>query len=92
MQINCFWIWGSGETVTRFRDNIGTQFYPKAGLSYMISSEPWFKPGVLNSLRFRTSYGIAGNLPPAYANEKQFLLMVLRERRPPFSGSPETII
>lgn len=59
-----------GDRNPSFGDNIGTQFYPKAGVSYMLSSEPWYKNTVVNSLRIRGSYGRAGNLPPAFANEK----------------------
>ncbi|TRZ43535.1 TonB-dependent receptor domain-containing protein [Robertkochia solimangrovi] len=59
-----------GDRNPAFGDNIGTQFYPKAGASYMMSQESWFNTNLISSLRFRGSFGIAGNLPPAYANEK----------------------
>ncbi len=59
-----------GDRNPAFGSNIGTQFYPKAGFSYMMSSEPWFDSQLFNSFRIRGSYGVAGNLPPAYANEK----------------------
>ncbi|MDN3595167.1 TonB-dependent receptor domain-containing protein [Zunongwangia endophytica] len=59
-----------GDRNPSFGENIGTQFYPKAGLSYMLSSESWFNSKLFNSFRLRGSYGVAGNLPPAYANEK----------------------
>lgn len=59
-----------GDRNPAFGKNIGTQFYPKAGISYVMSSEPWFENKIVNSLRLRGSFGIAGNLPPAYANEK----------------------
>lgn len=59
-----------GDRNPSFGDNIGTQFYPKAGLSYMLSSEPWLDSAIFNSIRLRGSYGVAGNLPPAFVNEK----------------------
>ncbi|MCL6220361.1 TonB-dependent receptor domain-containing protein [Zunongwangia pacifica] len=59
-----------GDRNPAFGENIGTQFYPKAGISYMLSSESWFNSTLFNSVRLRGSYGVAGNLPPAYANEK----------------------
>ncbi|MGS2763025.1 TonB-dependent receptor domain-containing protein [Sinomicrobium sp. M5D2P9] len=77
-----------GDRNPAFGDNIGTQFYPKAGLSYMISSEPWFKSQVLNSLRFRASYGVAGNLPPAYANEKTISFDGFLGEQAAFFGQP----
>ncbi|WP_430612569.1 TonB-dependent receptor domain-containing protein [Flavobacterium sp. JP2137] len=59
-----------GDRNPSFGKNIGVQYYPKVGVSYMLSQEKWFTSELLNSLRIRGSYGIAGNLPPAYANEK----------------------
>lgn len=59
-----------GDRNPSFGKNIGTQYYPKAGLSYVMSSAQWFHVPFINLLRWRASYGVAGNLPPAYANEK----------------------
>lgn len=59
-----------GDRNPSFGKNIGVQYYPKVGVSYMISQESWFANQVVNALRLRGSYGVAGNLPPAYANEK----------------------
>ncbi|WP_121967292.1 TonB-dependent receptor domain-containing protein [Myroides sp. N17-2] len=59
-----------GDRNPSFGKNIGVQYYPKIGGSYMLSQEKWFENKVVSSLRLRSSYGVAGNLPPAYANEK----------------------
>ncbi|WP_353116736.1 TonB-dependent receptor [Myroides odoratus] len=59
-----------GDRNPSFGKNIGVQYYPKVGVSYMMSQENWFANPVVNTLRLRGSYGVAGNLPPAYANEK----------------------
>lgn len=59
-----------GDRNPAFGKNIGTQYYPKVGLSYMMSQEKWFENKIVNTLRLRGSYGVAGNLPPAYANER----------------------
>jgi len=59
-----------GDRNPSFGKNIGVQYYPKVGVSYMMSQENWFVNPVVNALRLRGSYGVAGNLPPAYANEK----------------------
>lgn len=53
-----------------FGDNIKAQYYPKAGVSWVASSEPWFASGFVSSARLRGSFGVAGNLPTPYANEK----------------------
>ena len=54
-----------------FGDNTGWQWYPKAGLSYIISDEDFMAPlrqsGIVSSLRLRANAGIAGNFPPAFA-------------------------
>ncbi|WP_179351085.1 SusC/RagA family TonB-linked outer membrane protein [Winogradskyella vidalii] len=60
-----------GDRNPSFGDNIGTQYYPKAGVSYLLSSEPWLENSTaINSLRLRGNYGVAGNLPPAFVNER----------------------
>ncbi|WP_413511843.1 TonB-dependent receptor domain-containing protein [Myroides odoratus] len=59
-----------GDRNPSFGKNIGVQYYPKVGVSYVMSEESWFANALVNSLRLRGSYGVAGNLPPAYANEK----------------------
>ncbi|GLB49635.1 TonB-dependent receptor domain-containing protein [Neptunitalea lumnitzerae] len=59
-----------GDRNPSFGEDIGTQYYPKAGLSYLLSSEPWFTSELVNSLRLRGSYGLAGNLPPAWAQDR----------------------
>lgn len=59
-----------GDRNPSFGKNIGVQYYPKVGVSYMMSQESWFANPLVNALRLRGSYGVAGNLPPAYANEK----------------------
>lgn len=61
-----------GDGNPAFGKNIGIQYYPKAGLSYMLSEENWFDPlrTILSSARLRAAYGYAGNLPRAWANER----------------------
>lgn len=54
-----------------FGDNVGWQWYPKVGLSYMMSEEPWMQQqNVVNSLRFFANYGVAGNYPPPYSYQR----------------------
>lgn len=63
-----------GDYNTGFGDNVGWQWYPKVGLSYMLTSEKFMEPltesGVLGSLRLYANYGVAGNYPPAFAYQK----------------------
>jgi TonB-dependent SusC/RagA subfamily outer membrane receptor len=59
---------------TAFGDNVGWQFYPKFGLSYVISEENFMRPlaerNIINSLRIMANYGVAGSYPPAFAYQK----------------------
>ena len=59
---------------TAFGDNVGWQFYPKVGLSYVISEEPFMQnltqSGLVNNLRIMANYGIAGSYPPAFEYQR----------------------
>lgn len=63
-----------GDYNTGFGDNVGWQWYPKVGVSYMLTSEKFMEPltdsGILGSLRLYANYGVAGNYPPAFAYQK----------------------
>ncbi len=43
-------------------------FLPKAGISYVISQEPWWDLGFVNTLRLRAAYGVSGRAPNAGAS------------------------
>lgn len=59
-----------GDDNPGFGDQIGVQYYPKVGASYLISEEEWFEPvrNIVSSARMRANFGIAGNLPTAWSN------------------------
>ncbi len=78
-----------GDRNPAFGDNIGTQYYPKVGLSYLASDEP-FLQGVdwLNSLRIRGNYGLAGNLPPAFVNERTITFTGFQGEQAAFFANP----
>jgi outer membrane receptor for ferrienterochelin and colicin len=62
-----------GDGNSAFGKSIGTQYYPKVGLSYIISSEPYFmnwKQQVLTNVKLRANYGVAGIFPTPFANER----------------------
>ena len=62
-----------GDNNSAFGSSIGTQYYPKAGISYIMSSEPWFlaiRQQVISSVKLRASYGVAGIFPTPFANER----------------------
>lgn len=57
-----------------FGDNVGWQFYPKIGLSYILSDEAFMRPavqsGIVNTIRLLANYGVAGNYPPPYEYQR----------------------
>ena len=59
---------------TAFGDQVGLQAYPKVGLSYVLSDEPWMKPlvyeGWVNAVKFMANYGVAGSYPPAFEYQR----------------------
>lgn len=60
-----------GDNNTAFGSTIGTQWYPKIGVSYVISSEPFFQKwnqNILSTIKFRANYGEAGIFPPPFIN------------------------
>ena len=58
---------------TSFGDNVGWQAYPKVGLSYVLSDEPFMSRLVekkaVTDVRLRANYGVAGTYPPAFSYE-----------------------
>jgi outer membrane receptor for ferrienterochelin and colicin len=63
-----------GDYNTAFGDNVGRQYYPKIGISYLISEESFMQGlrqnNVVNSLQIRGNYGIAGSYPPPFEYQK----------------------
>lgn len=59
---------------TAFGEQVGWQAYPKIGLSYILSDEPWMRPltmeGWVNSLKVMANYGVAGSYPPAFEYQR----------------------
>lgn len=54
-----------------FGENVGWQYYPKVGLSYLMTEESWLRgKDWLNQLRLFANYGVAGLYPPAYAYQR----------------------
>ena len=49
-----------------FGENFDRVYYPKAGMSWVASDEPFFRAGWMNTLRFRAAYGEAGKQPSAF--------------------------
>lgn len=62
-----------GDGNSAFGKSIGTQYYPKIGVSYILSSEPYFKQWkqeVINRVKLRANYGVAGIFPTPFSNDR----------------------
>jgi hypothetical protein len=46
-----------------FGKNFDATVYPKASVSWLMSEEPFFHVGALNTLRFRAAFGVSGQQP-----------------------------
>ena len=53
-----------------FGDDVGLQVYPKVGGSYVLSNEPFFSGGAFSYARLRANFGVAGNFPTPFADER----------------------
>ena len=62
-----------GDGNSAFGSSVGVQYYPKIGLSYILSAEPFFTAmdqEVLNTVKVRANYGVSGNFPTPFAHER----------------------
>lgn len=61
-----------GDGNSAFGKNIGVQYYPKVGISYIPSAEAYFESlsKVVSSAKIRANYGLAGNFPTPFANQR----------------------
>lgn len=59
---------------TAFGDNVGWQYYPKVGISYVLTEERFMQRlkerNIVNSLRLLANYGVAGSYPPAFEYQR----------------------
>lgn len=61
-----------GDGNKAFGKDIGVQYYPKIGFSYIPSAEHYFKAisNVVSSAKIRGNYGLTGNFPPPFENDR----------------------
>ena len=58
-----------GDGNSAFGEDIGVQYYPKVGFSYIPTFEPFLENvNWLSSLKLRGNYGVAGNFPTPFMN------------------------
>lgn len=55
-----------------FGSQFSTVVYPKGGISYVLSEEPFFNVDAIDNLRLRVAYGHAGNPPSPFAADRVY--------------------
>lgn len=74
-----------------FGDNIETEMYPKAGVSYLVSDEDWFHDmggGIFNDLKLRAAYGETGKPPGPFDKDRSFSALSFRGASAPRFDNP----
>lgn len=61
-----------GDKNSAFGSDKNLVYYPKASLSWVVSEEPWWNVGFVNSLKLRAAYGQSGQQPDAFAALRTF--------------------
>lgn len=77
-----------GDGNSAFGDEIGVQYFPKVGASYIMSAEPWFNSEVVSYLKLRGNYGVAGNFPTPFANERTIEFVGFQGEQAAIFGNP----
>lgn len=77
---------------TAFGQSVGTQFYPKVGLVYDVTAEPAVRDALSEELvsqfRLRGNYGVAGNFPRPFANDRTVAFSSLGGQQAATFGQP----
>ncbi|ASZ11847.1 TonB-dependent receptor [Chitinophaga pendula] len=79
-----------GDGNPAFGNNIGIQYYPKAGIAYVPNDERWFQAisPVVSSAKLRGSIGLAGNLPFPFYNLRTIAFQGFNNEQAAFFGIP----
>lgn len=62
-----------GDGNSAFGSSVGIQYYPKVGVSYILSSEPFFAnhlQHIISTFKIRANYGVSGNFPTPFTHER----------------------
>lgn len=77
---------------TAFGANTGAQVYPKVGLVYAIGAEEWMRSliseDVLSDFRLRAAYGVAGQFPRPFANDRTVTINSFNGQQAATFGQP----
>lgn len=70
---------------TAFGSNVGWQWYPKVGMSWIVSDEPFMQrladDGIISNSRVFANYGVAGTYPPAFSYQRTMTLSAFQGKQ-----------
>ncbi|WP_337171867.1 TonB-dependent receptor [Gemmatimonas aurantiaca] len=77
---------------TAFGTNTGAQVYPKIGLVWALGAEDWMRKmlseDVLSDIRLRAAYGVAGQFPQPFANDRTVTINSFNGQQAATFGQP----
>jgi len=80
---------------TAFGANTGAQLYPKVGLVWALGSEGWLRElvseEVLSDIRLRGAYGVAGQFPQPFANDRTIAINPFNGQQAATFGQPGNV-
>ncbi len=80
---------------TAFGANTGAQVYPKVGLVWALGSEEWLRKLIsvetLNDIRLRAAYGVAGQFPQPFANDRTIAINSFNGQQAATFGQPGNV-
>lgn len=74
-----------------FGSDIGLQFYPKAGVAYMLSDETFYPKGIkqyVSTLKLRAAWGTTGNFPTPFSRDRTYTAQGYLEQSGLSFGNP----
>ena len=75
-----------------FGSDFDLQYYPKVSASWVLSEEPFFNAGFINSLRLRSAWGQSGRQPGTFASQTLYRTFIGPNGNgliPSTAGNPE---
>lgn len=73
---------------TAFGEEVSTEVYPKAGVSYLISEEDFFNAGFIDQFKLRAAYGETGKPPTPFDRDRSFSAVSFRGESAPRFDNP----
>ena len=74
-----------------FGQNFDRVYYPKYSASWVVSEEPFWKFGAINTLKLRTAFGVSGLQPDVFTALRTFQPVTGTGDSPAFPATAQTL-